>query len=77
MLFNHNQNGPAWKDVVRRVTRRLDTMECIEDIEINSTLQDQYLHRALPEGVIGTQTTLYFQQQDSPPQAQTETNEDE
>ena len=71
------RNGPEWKDVVRRVTRRLDTMECIEDIEINSTLPDPYLHRALPEGVIGTQTTLYFQQQGSPTQGQTEAAEEE
>ena len=42
---------------------RLDTMECIEDIDIDHTISDAYLHRRLPQaqGIVGTQTTLYQQ----------------
>ena len=55
------KSGPPWRTVVRRVTRRLDTMECIEDIDVDSTVEDTCLHRALPEDVVGTKTTLYHQ----------------
>ena len=46
--------GPKWNKVSRRVTKRLDTMECIEDIDIDDTINDAYLHRRLPDGVQGT-----------------------
>ena len=38
-------------------------MECIEDIDIDHTISDAYLHRRLPQaqGIVGTQTTLYHQ----------------
>ena len=55
------KSGPPWRTVVRRVTRRLDTMEYIEDIDVDSTVEDALLHRSLPEDVVGTQTTLYHQ----------------
>jgi hypothetical protein len=51
--------GPKWSTISRRMTRRLDTMECIEDIDVDATLSDAYLHRRLPDGIVGTQTTLY------------------
>ena len=41
--------------------RRLDTMKCIEDIDVNETISDTYLHRRLPKAIAGTQTTLYHQ----------------
>ena len=34
-------------------------MECIEDISIDQTISDACLHRRLPNGIVGTQTTLY------------------
>ena len=52
---------PNGAPVSRRITRRLNTMECIEDIDIDSTIYDAYLHRRLPEEIKGTQTTLYHQ----------------
>ena len=55
------KHGPPWETVDRRVTRRLDNMECIEDIEIDGTADDAFLHRALPENVAGTETTLHHQ----------------
>lgn len=60
------KQGPAWGTVVRRVTRQLDTMECIEDIEVSNTLEDSFVHRKLPEGVRGTQTILYHQYEKVP-----------
>ena len=34
-------------------------MHYIEDINIDQTISDAYLHRRLPNGIMGTQTTLY------------------
>ena len=61
-------------------------MECIEDIDIDAKLNDAYLHRRLPAGVQGTQTTLYHHDkrcqkqttcEDSPPQLSNRGAEDE
>ena len=34
-------------------------MKCINDIEVNGTVEDAFLRRALPEDVAGSQTTFY------------------
>ena len=53
MLFDHAEQWTQMKD------SQQDTMECIEDIDIDSTISDAYLHRRLPEEIVGTQTTFY------------------
>ena len=53
------KGGAAWKHVKRCVTVDLGTNQAIEDIDVNASVEDAWLHRQLPEGVSGTRTLLY------------------
>ena len=49
-------------------------MECIENTDIDETSSDVYLHRRLPKGIVGTQTTLYHQDERLQQEANDETS---
>ena len=53
------KGGPAWKHFERHVTVDLGTNQVIEDIYVNASVEDAWLHRQLPERVSGTRTLLY------------------
>ena len=53
------KGGPAWKHVKRCVTIDLGTNQVIEDIDVNASVEDAWLHRQLPEVVSGTRTLLH------------------
>ena len=58
-FLDHSQRwSPIEFSSLRQVTRRLDIIECIEDIDVDSTLSDVYLHIWFPKDVTETQTTL-------------------
>ena len=52
------KHGPAWKDVIRRVTISLKDNSFLENINITPENNNMFLHRKLPDGVVGTKTIL-------------------
>ena len=66
-LVTTNRLGPAWEDVVRRVTRDMDSCEVIANEVIHHPTDkvqkkrwEALLHRAVPDGPRNIHTILHF-----------------
>ena len=60
--------GPAWDQVVRRVTINLDNNKTIEDQAVKDTCVGYDWHAPLPNGVTNIKTQLYWEDVPPPPE---------